>query len=188
MLPTYTGPSFEEDQLYEADKRLAVQFYYDAVQNEFKSNQEGRPIFDQVAMIRIFTPGSRDVFVTKVTQHYRDRFPQQWQKFETSNEEAVDGTPLDQVTFLTVNQIAELKSVNCHTIEQLAGMSDTQAGKMMGMNGLRVRAKTFLENARNEAPLLRLQAELDKRDIQIEDLRRQIAEIVALQATKDASK
>lgn len=186
--PTYDGASFEDDQLYEDDKRLGVQFYYEAVQNKFKSDQEGRPIFDNVAMVRIFTPGSRDVMVTKANENYQRRFERQWERFLKNQTESQEGTPLEQVPFLTVGQIAELKAVNCFTLEQLAGMSDTLAGKMMGMSGLRQRAKALLQAAADEAPLTRMQQELEKRDNQIEVLQRQVAELVAASKAQASAK
>jgi hypothetical protein len=185
---TYDGPSFEEEQMYEGDKRLGVQFFYDAVQNEFKSNEEGRPIFDQVAFIRIFTPGSRDVFVSRASEVYQRRFERQWDRFQRANTEAVDGTPLEQATWVTVAQIAELKSVNCYTIENLADMSDVLIGKMMGALGLRERARKFLAAAKEAAPLLKLTSELEKRDAEINLLKQQMQDILAAQSADKSTR
>jgi hypothetical protein len=184
----YDGPSFEEEQMYDGDKRLGVQFFYDAVQNEFKSNEEGRPIFDQIAFIRIFTPGSRDVFVSKANEVYQRRFERQWERFLRANTEAMDGTPLEQATWITVAQLAELKSVNCYTIEHLADMSDVLVGKMMGALGLRERARRFLEAAKESAPLLKLTTELEKRDAQIALLQQQMQDILAAQQADKTNK
>lgn len=186
---TYDGPSFDEDKAYEEDKRLGVQFYYEAVQNNFKSAAEGRPIFDEIPMVRIFTPGSRDVMVTRANETYQRRFERQWEKFKKQQAQVTEGTPLEQVTFLTVGQVAELKAVNCFTLEQLAGMSDTAANKMMGMNGLRDKAKMFLQAAADMAPLTKMKSELEKRDNEIEVLQRQVKELgEALQKLQPVAK
>lgn len=174
--PTYDGVVTSELDESAEDKRLLVQFYFEAVKNEFKSAQEGRPIFDDVPMIKIITPGSRDVMVAQANERYQTRFPRHWEAFQKKMSQVVEGTPLEQVPFLTVSQIAELKAVNCLTLEHLATMSDQNAAKFMGMNGLRQKAKDYLEAAKSAAPLTRLQAELAKRDNEIEVLKNQLAE------------
>jgi hypothetical protein len=176
--PNYDGAMFDQPQS-EDDKRLYVQFFMEAVKNETKSAAEGRPIFDEKPLIRIFTPGSRDVMVTRATPQYQARFAAQWAKFQQSQEQAVDGTPLEQVPFLTVGQVAELKAINCITLEQLAGMADSLAQKFMGSHQLRQRAKDFLEVAKSAAPMTQLRAELEERDNKISVLERQVAELVA---------
>ena len=47
------------NQRYAGDSKLFVVFYMKAVKNGFKSEQEGRPIFDDVPHIRIYTPGDK---------------------------------------------------------------------------------------------------------------------------------
>lgn len=175
--PEYDGIVTSELDESAEDKRLLVQFYYAAVKNEARSAQEGRPIFDDVPMIKIITPGSRDVMVNVVNDRYKQRFPRQWEAFEKNAEQLVDGTPLEEVPFLTVGQIAELKAVNCLTLEHLASMSDQLASKLMGMHSLRQKAKQYLEAAESHAPLARLQAELDKRDHEVQALQNQVQEL-----------
>jgi hypothetical protein len=177
--PTYDGVVTSDLNESEEDKRLLVHFYTEAVKNEAKSAEAGRPIFDEIPMIRIITPGSRDVMVNVVNDRYKERFPRQWERFTKQLEQSVDGTPLEQVPFLTVGQIAELKAVNCLTLEHLAGMSDQLASKLMGMHSLRQKAKAYLEAANNAAPLTKLQAELEQRDAEIESLRNQLKTLQA---------
>lgn len=178
-------PSYEFDstdfETDEGDKRLLVQFFTEAVKDEGRSAEEGRPIFKEVVMVRIITPGSRDVMVTRASDRYKQRFPRQWERFQKMQDQTVDGTPLDQVPFLTVGQIAELKAINCFTLEQLAGMSDQLAQKMMGMHGLRQKATAFLQAAKDSAPLTQMQAELEKRDNEIALLKAQLDQLVASQ-------
>ena len=40
------------------DAALAVEFRLDKVLNEFRSNQEGRPMYDWVDFVRICVPGN----------------------------------------------------------------------------------------------------------------------------------
>ena len=175
--PEYDQKVYEEDQQYEDDKKLFVQFFMTAKQDPTASAKEGRPIFREIPCIRIMTPGSRDVMVNKVNESYKRRFSRQWERFEKQLEEVIDGTPLDQVPWLTVGTIAELKAVNCHTLEQLAGMSDTAISKMMGMIGFRKRAQNFLAAAKETAPFTQMQAQIEERDNKISLLENQLLEM-----------
>jgi hypothetical protein len=165
--------NFQDNQQAEADKRLYVHFFKDAVQNNFKTKQEGRPIFDEYDFVKVVTPGSRDTIVTRVSDNsdYARRFPTQWAQYKNNQEQSLSGTPLKQVPWLTVGQIAEFNAVGCRTVEQLVGMPDNLSQKFMGHHQLKQRAQAFLDAAKDAAPLLQLQGELEQRDNQIAELR-----------------
>ena len=42
-----------------------VEFYRDAIQNNFKSAEAGRPIFDEKDFVRIQTPGDTRTVITR---------------------------------------------------------------------------------------------------------------------------
>src|SRR5262245_10732606 len=100
--PEYDGVVTSESIQSEADKKLFVQFFMIAKKNEGKSALEGRPIFDEVPMVKIITPGSKDVMVNKANETYQARFPLQWERFKKRLEQSQEGTPLEEVPFLTV--------------------------------------------------------------------------------------
>ena len=177
--PEYDGVVTSDAVQSDDDKRLFVQFFMTAVKNEQKSAAEGRPIFDEVPMIRIMTPGSRDVMVNKAMQVYQERFPVQWDRFKRKLEPAQEGTPLEEVPFLTVGQIAELKALNVFTLEQLAGISDTHGRHFMGYNGMKQKAVAYLESAKSAAPITRMREELEQRDAEINTLKQQVARLMA---------
>jgi hypothetical protein len=173
--PTYDGTVYDDKNVHEEDKRLFVQFFMEAVKNETKSAQEGRPIFDEIPHVRIITPGSRDVMVTRAGKQYQQRFPKQWEQFQKQAEQTVNGTPLEQVPFLTVGQIAELKALNVMTLEQLAALSDNVMHRFMGAQKLKQQASAYLMAAFDSAPIAEMQAELAKRDAEIATLKQQMA-------------
>jgi len=185
-MPTieYDEKIYAEDQMFEDDKRLFVTFFMEAVQDKVASAREGRPIFVEKPNIRIITPGSRDVTVVRAHEGYQKRFPRQWERFIKQQEQSVDGTPLEQVPWLTVGVIAELKAVNCCTLEQLAGMSDTHMTKMMGLIGFKQKAVAYLAAAKEAAPFTQMQAQLEQRDVEISLLKQQVQELVELAAKK----
>jgi len=162
--------NFEEAQQAESDKKLFVVFFREAVHNEFKSIEAGRPIFEDKDMIRIHTPGSRDTTVGEAHYGYQQRFPRQWAQYKQNLEQTTSGTPLSAVPWLTVGQVAELSVFNVKSVEQLASMPDSIANKFMNHQALKQQAAHYLEAAAGAAPLLKLQAELSKRDAQIAEL------------------
>jgi len=173
--------NFEDNQQSEADKKLLVIFYKDVVKNELKSTEAGRPIFDEIDLIKIITPGSRDSFVGDASPHYQERFPQQWARYKAGRSQEMSGTPLNQLPWLGVGQIAEFNGVGCHTVEQLVGMPDSVSQKFMGHHAIKQRAQAYLEAAKAEAPLLKMQEELKKRDDEISELREMVN---AMQASR----
>jgi hypothetical protein len=180
----YDQKVYEEDQMNEDDKRLFVQFFVEAVEDKLKSVEEGRPIFREVVNVRIIAPGSRDSTVTRATLHYQNRFQKQWDRFKKALEQTHEGTPLEQVPWLTVGVIAELKAMNCFSLEQLAGMSDSLASRMMGMHSFRQKAQAFLQAAKEAAPFTKMQAQLEERDVQIGVLQEQVKQLMAANAAK----
>lgn len=189
QLATYDQAAVMEDMPRHAmDKRLYVNFYVRAVMNNFKSSEQGRPIFDEVDFIRIIIPGDKNNVVdTKVTEEHKMRFEKQFERFKKNQEQATTGTPLEVWPQMTVGQVAELKAINIHTVEQLAEVPDNLAQKIMGSHALRAKAKQFLESAAGEAANSKMAAELEKRDIELAALKEQMAQILKNQAAAKAS-
>lgn len=172
----------DTDGRYDADNRLYVEFYVDAVHNPYKSAQEGRPIYDEVNFIKIQSPGDRlSSVVQKVNDLHKQRFPKQWAQFQNGQKQAVSGTPLEMWPQMTIGMVASLKAMNITTVEQLAELSDTNASHIMGNHELRRKAKNFLEAAAGEAVNTKLEAELGKRDEEIALLKSQMEQLLAAQ-------
>lgn len=181
---------YDEERTYEGgnqhadDKRLAVRFEVRPVHNQHKSDQAGRPIFDEVEYIQIIVPGSRDVMTAPLDETYKRRFADRYKRWkeDVGKVQHIQGTPLSEVSWMTRSQVAELAMNNVYTVENLADMSDIDAMKFMGSHELRKRAKNFLQAAANEAPLTRLQQELEQRDNHIKTLEQKLE---AMQAALD---
>lgn len=180
--------NFEANEQSDADKKLLVVFYRDAVKNDAKSIEAGRPIFDEFDLVKILTPGSRDTFTGDATPDYQSRFPQQWARYKAGREQNVSGTPLNQLPWLGMGQIAEFAAVGCTTVEQLVGMSDAVSQRFMGHHAIKTKATEYLERSKGEAPLLRAQAELEKRDEQIAVLQAQMAALMDKQKADASAK
>ena len=180
MLPAYDTGVLGGQERYAADSRLYVEFYRKAVHNPFKSNEAGRPIYDEKDFAKIMIPGDKYSSVdTAVTMEHKQRFPQQWARYQAGQEQSAIGTPLEMWPQITVGLVATLKAAGIRTVEQLAELSDANAQSIMGNHELRRRAKTFLEAAAGEAANAKLEAELEKRDNEIATLKNQMAQMMA---------
>lgn len=140
-----------------------VEFYTDAVQNNFRSKQEGRPIFEDRVFVRIQTPGdTRTTINREATDQDKARFPKSWSAFEQGLSEVTEGTPLAQWTAVSASQVKELAHVHVRTVDQLAALSDASIQRMgPGYQQLRQQARHYLENAQDGAKATEVQREND---------------------------
>jgi hypothetical protein len=180
--------NFEQAQQSEADKKLLVMFFKGTVKNEIKSIEAGRPIFDEIDLVKIIAPGSRDSFVGDATYDYQQRFPQHWARYKTNQSQEEVGTPLNMLPWLTVAQVEEFRALSVKTVEQLAGMPDSVAQKFMGFHAIRQKAQSYLEAAKDSAPIHKMQAELQKRDDEIAQLKITVASLVKQNEAEQAAK
>ena len=172
-----------EGRGFEFDRTLHVKFELHPRQNENKSAQEGRPIFDEVEYIMIQTPGDTDNVVHRPVRDLdKQRFAQQYAAWKLNGAQPVDGTPLEQWPGVTRAQVAELAFFGCKTVEQLAAMSDAHAQKFMGSAALRQRARDYLERAKDGSAVVAMRAQLEERSNEIDTLKRQMAEMAAAMA------
>jgi len=142
-----------------ADARLVAIFYKKPLQNNFKTEQEGRPIFDEVDMVKVYIAGdSLSVIDTLVREDHKTRFPMQWANFmnKTGNDPHLSGTPLIHWPLISAAQAEELKALKFFTVENVAAASDAQLQKIgmlagMSPHAFRDRAVNFLRIAKEES-------------------------------------
>lgn len=156
-----------------------VEFYRDAVQNNFKSAQEGRPIFDEKDFIRITTPGdTRTVVVEQVNSMHQRQYPRAWEAYSKGMDEIQEGTPISQWNQASLSQAKELAHFNVRTVEQLAGVSDGHLQHMgPGYQALRARAQQYLSASKGEADETALARENEQLREQVALLKEQLAAI-----------
>ena len=168
----------QTSQLRHPDDALVATFRMMALKNEARSSAEGRPIFEDVEVVEIRVPGSRNWTPYPAAAHshwennpfsgeqtsrtYIERFPRQYAQFKAQLQQTKTGTPLDHAPFLSEGKRAELRAQNIYTVEQLAAI-DGQELKNLGPNGRdqKNRADEYLAASRENAPATQLQAELE---------------------------
>jgi hypothetical protein len=175
------------------DEKLAVRFFIKAKQDQMASQEAQRPIFKEHEYIQIMVPGDRNqTIVRPITPPDRERFAKQYAHWKTTqSNELVQGTPLEAWNTLSLAQIEEYRYFGIRTIEQMADLRDDVCQKITGATSLKQKAQVFMQLAKDEAPMKRVQAELDKRDNELETLRQAIADqakiIAGLQAGQVAA-
>lgn len=175
------------------DAALGVKFYMNAVQDPDATKQAGRPVFVDVEYIKIVVPGDKYSIVDRaVRDGDRSRFAIQYQRFSSGkNQEQEVGTPLKEWPVLTKAQAETLVASQVRTVEQLAAMSDANvSGLGPGYRQLQRQAKAFLEVSAGNAPVQKMVAELEERDLKIASQEAQLKELqkVVAELTKSAAK
>jgi hypothetical protein len=138
---------------YHGDETLLVKFYKHPRINAAKTAEAGRPIFEDKAYIQIMQPGNKDSIVIRpATQMDKARFSEHFRKFEArEDQEAVEGTPLDEWAGITRSQCEELKYLNIKTVEQLSAVSDSNAQGIMGIAYLKEKANKYIADTAGDA-------------------------------------
>lgn len=153
-VPAFHGNNVVQMAGHGTDKNLTVRFFIEPVENTFKSEKEGRVIYEDVAFVHISAPGAKTDIIRKVVLEDRmdvpsdpNRFPRQWQQFKNQQEQVPDGTPLEMCAFLSKARVMELKSQRIFTAEHYATLPDSTL-QTLGLGALRERelCKAFLGN------------------------------------------
>lgn len=184
------------------DSALNVRFYSKPIQNAFKTQLEGRPIFDDCDFVTIWLPGDKNTIIdTFVDDSHKRRFPLHWAHYKnTHGDNLQSGTPLSAWQLLTPAQAEELKALKFYTVESIATASDMQIqniGMIAGMapHAFRDRAVRYLKAAEGDASynqqaeetkkLAEKNAELEK---QMADMQSMMKELLANQKAKPGPK
>lgn len=142
------------------DSKLTVLFYSRPMQNEFRSQQEGRPIFDDVDFVKIHLPGDKNNIVdVPVRDEHKARFPLHWAHYQNKrggDQRLIGKTPINMWPRITPAQAEELRALQFLAVEDVANASDAQIqrlGMVAGMSpyAFREAAQRFLRLASSEA-------------------------------------
>ena len=169
-----------ESDIQNPNGRLAVYFHKKSKQNAFKSEQAGRPIFDDIIYIKKMVPGDNlNIIDRPMYESDKNEFPMQWAHFQNKqgSEQMISGTPLIEWPIITTAQAEELRAIKFYTVENIADASDAQLqriGMMAGMSPhtFRDKARLFLNKAKGLA-------EDSKREEELATLREENAKIKA---------
>jgi len=188
-METYEGDykDFTPGDSRKGDEHLAIRFFRKAARDDVASAADGVMRFKEVDMIQIMVPGDRDnVIVRPAGEGDIRRFGKQyedWKRNETA--EQLNGTPLEMWGKLSLAQIEEYRYLGVRTIEQLSVLADNVCLKLPGSQDVKRKAQAFLNVQKDEAPLRKVQAELEQRDAMIADM---AARLSAMEAAQQQAK
>ena len=173
-----------DESRFAADDRLYIEFFREPVMHSGKSRDAGRAVYEEQDFVRIHVPGDKTTVVIEPMHEMNlARFRGRYEKWKSGQTEAVSGTPLVALPGMTPSKVEEYKYFKVVTVEQLAEAPDNLGQKFMSFQTDKARAKAFLEVAAGNAPIEKMNAELAKRDEEIETLKAQMAALMA-NATK----
>lgn len=152
-----------------------ARFFMQAHQNFAKSEEEGRPIFEDREMISIQVPGDQKTefvdFVYRIVKGqpvqngavfndsnpnyippYVIRFAKEYEAFKAGQAQALTGTPLEHWPQMTASRVAELKAMKVLTVEDLSNVPDGILSRL-GQNSRmeREKARAWLLAAKDSA-------------------------------------
>ena len=177
---------------YASDGRLFIQFHTKAVYNQHASVKQGRPIFQDEDYIKIITPGSQLAIIDAPynSGNYPRRFGTQFKAWKSGQAGVQSGTPLESFPLLLGKpaMVAELKAINIQTVEQLRELPDLYAGQIMGGNELKRRAAEWMDETQGAAAVMaRMGQENEQLRAQMNEMQRQLAELLAQKAAPQQS-
>ena len=176
----FNHQDFDPSSRQSQDEQLLVKFFVKPREDAKASKEEGRPIFKDVEYIDIKIAGNRAGGACRPASFEdKQRFPRHYAAFKQRTEVPTEGTPLIEWSLISRSQAEELSFYHVKTVEALATLNDNAASKFMGLNGLKAKAKAWLEHAKESAGEEKLHEELGKRDETIELLQKQMAEMQA---------
>lgn len=168
------------------DLTMAI-FYTHAVLNPIKSEEANRPIFDNVAYVRIQPPGERlNIVIRPVQPGDKKRWAKQWDEYINNRLQVPEGTPVEQL-FVNHPAIAEtLKGAHVFTVEQLASLSGNALDSIgMGAQEWVNKAKAYLDSANKGKDFNKLVSRLEDAEANNRVLNQQLqlamAQIKAMQ-------
>lgn len=167
---------------YGDDKGVHAQFDDEFVKNDFKSETEGRVVYDQYYSIELQWPGDNTKTfkhrfpITQTKNEWIERFAHQWDAFKNSKAQTPEGTPVEMWPPMDKKRVFELKANKIFTVEQIASLTDA-TGPVLGLDWrkLRDQATAFLNPAESNVQLSKLMRENEDMKHQMEAMQQQLA-------------
>lgn len=171
--PALDDAFFAPPQQQGRGPRPILRFFTEPVEQTGKTAEEGRPVYKDVDMVGITNPGSRDevVLVAEKKAKTDDYVAWAYNKWKKTQEQVVDGTPVETVPFLGKAVVLELKAINIHTLEQLAEAPEPAIQRMMGLRELKKKAVAYIGAAKDSQIVTKMAHELAQRDNEIASLK-----------------
>ena len=174
---------------------LFIEFKPEKVENAAKTKEAGRPIFDDIELCSIQHVGDQKTwFVAPAEERsiyvrdpggsghyatYAECYYEHYRAFKEGQARAQSGTPVEELPFLSAAKRGELKALNIHTAEALAGLEGTPLTKLgMGGREMKNQAQAYLDRAKEGAMDAKLAAQNARLQDEIEKMRETLANVM----------
>ena len=166
------------------DSVLHVEFYMHEPVRKYESEKAGKEIKGpKIPYVRIMRPGDKySIHETPVRDDHKRRFAKRWLYFQMKEgmiegQADIPGWKLEEWPELNEDQLHEMRYMRFHTVEQIAGASDSQIQRLgIGGIGLREKAKLALKvRSRSE-----YEAEMKAKDKELDDMKGRLAKLEAM--------
>jgi hypothetical protein len=148
---------------FAGDDRLHVRFFTKATMNQFRTELEGRPIYEDLEYIEIWIPGDKsNINVRPIQIDDKMRFKKRYDEWKSGIVKQT-GTPLKLMPFLSESQVEELAYFRITTVEQLANVADSSIQNMHGLTGYKTQAQAYLASQNDSSAMLERIRELEQR-------------------------
>lgn len=172
---------------------VSVGFALCPMRDELKSRLAGHDVFVEVEHVRIAIPmDNKSLYFQPATEQHKRRFPIAYAKFKarTADNPGREGMPIEQWAQISRSLAMTLKSLNVHTVEDLAAVHDGNINKISDGRALRSKAVAFLAQARDSAATTKLAAEKAELEDRLKAMEQMMADMRANMhpAAKDREK
>lgn len=168
-----------QQRLSDGDRQLHVSFFHEEIPDPKLTLEMGRQMYRTVEMCSIRRPGDRDVRIDRVEKMRPDprlRFPLHYARFKAGEKVQVKGTLLREWGVIDRATAKSYEAVDIHTVEQLAGLSDTVCQQYRGSLADRQKARDWLDQVKGLEPVAKARAEAEELRAQVQALREQLEE------------
>jgi len=125
----------------EAIKGVYPEFFERAVHMKFKSEQEGKAVYENRVFVAITVAGDPHTRVeTEATEEHKIMYEPHWNAFCEKREPVVEGTPIENWNVLDPAMLKILQSLKIRTVEQMANLNEAYF-KNIGLDARRLRDK-----------------------------------------------
>jgi hypothetical protein len=180
-----------ENQFYRTAEGSFIKFSWDTVKNNFLTEKNGGPVFDQVLLGHISSPGQQKSTMTlefaredingnkRNNENAFKRYGEQVEAFlKKEQSPKLQGTPVEQMPGLDMKVAATCKALHIYTIEALADLNDSGINALgMGARKLKAEAQAYLESRKSKEAAVEVSQKLSAEN---QELREQIASLSAI--------
>ncbi len=164
---------------YGNDRSQVAMFYNRSVHNPAKSNEAGRPIFEDQVYVRIHPPGERLSIIDRPAKGDDSRrFPAQWAAFQQNKQQVPEGTPIAMLYPDYPSVAVMLRAHGVQTIEQCAELSGPAIDNVgMGCQRYVNDAQKYLSMSNKGVKASQFRHEMESKDREIKVLTKQVEDL-----------